>query len=534
MTKVNLSYNNGFMWKNFKGVSFKGYFFDNTNPNLYFNINESSEFGLQFEQKLPHLNGFFSVIYEKDGILFASVDRLRSIPLFYCKTSDDFLISDNLSWIKEQIGDEQIDDVSSEEFLLTGYVTGTDTLYPKIKQLQAGESLKYSSNSHNLEVESYFELRHQEPSQFSSEELIRELDTIHISVFKNLIKTFKGRQVVIPLSGGYDSRLIAVMLKRLNYKNIICFTYGKPDNAEARISKQVADELGFKWCFVPYNETKWKKCYESKEYNQYVDFASNFSSLAHIQDFLAVKELKKLKIINDDAIFVPGHAYDFLAGSHIPANFVKSVQLSDNDLLKTIINKHYNLWRWDRSKREINKKLVLKLKKQIGSKLYSNNAEVADDLEKWDWQERQAKFICNSVRVYEYFGYEWRLPLWDNDLISFWSKIPMQLRINRGLFFKYVEEKQQFNAIEKNKKSIKTINILKNKIPKSVYLEMYRIKSILYDEQGWFGIYSTKMKLRYFVKKGSSVNSVLTLEFLKKWYSVPVTTRNMSKDNKKS
>jgi asparagine synthase (glutamine-hydrolysing) len=521
--KINLSQNKGFEWSKVNDVFVKGYFYNELDSNYYYHDLEFVNFDTtHLEQRINHLNGFFSFVQEKEGVLFAVVDRVRSIPLFYCQTVDGFFISDDVSWIKEQICDNYLDNVSREEFLLTGFVTGSDTLFSSIKQLKAGECLKYYTNTHKVELVSYFEFKHDEISIYSEKELIDEMDNLHIKVFKNLIKTFKGRQVIIPLSGGYDSRLIAVMLKRLNYKNIICFTYGKPDNAEARISKQVADELGLKWYFVPYNETKWKKCYESKEFNQYVEFASNFSSLAHIQDFLAVKELQKLQIINNDAIFVPGHAYDFLAGSHIPANFVNSEQLSSNDLLKIIINKHYNLWKWDRAKRDINKKLTLKLKKQIGSKHYNNNGEVADELEKWDWQERQAKFICNSVRVYEYFGYEWRLPLWDNDLINFWSKIPMKLRINRELFFQYVKEKQRFKSIEENdnKNTNKAINIIKKKIPKSIFLEVYRIKSILFDEQGWFGVFNLKMKTRYFLKKGSHVNSGLTLEFLNRYKNV--------------
>jgi asparagine synthase (glutamine-hydrolysing) len=177
------------------------------------------------------------------------------------------------------------------------------------------------------------------------------------------------------------------MLKRLNYDNIICFTYGKPGNKESKISKYVADTLGLKWYFVSYNEEKWIKCCKTKEYVQYVDYASNFSSLAHIQDFLAVRELKERGIINNDAIFVPGHTYDFIAGSHIPNWFVKREQLSKDDLINSIIKKHYNLWKWNGRKKEINEKIRLKITNQICSRIYSPNEEVADDFEYWDWQD---------------------------------------------------------------------------------------------------------------------------------------------------
>ena len=61
----------------------------------------------------------------------------------------------------------------------------------------------------------------------------------------------------------------------------------------------------------------------------------------------------------------------------------------------------------------------------------------ANAIEYWDFQERQAKFIVNSVRVYEFFGYSWRLPLWDNELIEYFKKIPLSYRMNTNLYRKY-------------------------------------------------------------------------------------------------
>jgi asparagine synthase (glutamine-hydrolysing) len=63
---------------------------------------------------------------------------------------------------------------------------------------------------------------------------------------------------------------------------------------------------------------------------------------------------------------------------------------------------------------------------------------LADAMEKWDWQERQAKFICNSVRVYEFYGYDWWLPLWDTEFMKFWEHVPLELRKGTALYLAYV------------------------------------------------------------------------------------------------
>ncbi|WP_269848621.1 asparagine synthase-related protein [Methanosarcina horonobensis] len=57
-------------------------------------------------------------------------------------------------------------------------------------------------------------------------------------------------------------------------------------------------------------------------------------------------------------------------------------------------------------------------------------------MEYFDSNERQAKFIINSVRVYEFFGYEWRIPLWDAELMEFFLRVPIEHRINRNLYKK--------------------------------------------------------------------------------------------------
>lgn len=64
-----------------------------------------------------------------------------------------------------------------------------------------------------------------------------------------------------------------------------------------------------------------------------------------------------------------------------------------------------------------------------------------DAFEKWDWQERQAKFIVNSVRVYEFWGYEWWLPLWDYEMMEFWARIPLKLRVGQILYIEYVPQR---------------------------------------------------------------------------------------------
>lgn len=41
--------------------------------------------------------------------------------------------------------------------------------------------------------------------------------------------------------------------------------------------------------------------------------------------------------------------------------------------------------------------------------------------EAWEWNGRQSRFIINSLRVYDFFDISWAIPLWDNDLMTFFA-----------------------------------------------------------------------------------------------------------------
>lgn len=71
----------------------------------------------------------------------------------------------------------------------------------------------------------------------------------------------------------------------------------------------------------------------------------------------------------------------------------------------------------------------------------SSTKDFANACESWNWQERQAKFIGNSIRVYEFWGFDWWMPLWDKQFTKYWSCFPLKLRFERFFYKKYVTDK---------------------------------------------------------------------------------------------
>ena len=64
--------------------------------------------------------------------------------------------------------------------------------------------------------------------------------------------------------------------------------------------------------------------------------------MAHIQEFLAFKELHESGKIMPDAILVPWISFDMLAGSHIPKEFLTHDDFSDTAIVTAIEHKHYH------------------------------------------------------------------------------------------------------------------------------------------------------------------------------------------------
>ncbi len=390
-----------------------------------------------FVAAVRQANGSFALVKHTADSVWAAVDRLRTIPLFYSHDGDDFFLSDDARWLQEQVNATSWDAAAANEFLFTGYVTGPDTLYPGIKQLQAGEALFAQNASAGVQVrtERYYRYLHHDYFVEPRAELTERMDAMLLAVARRLVRSVAGRPLLVPLSGGYDSRLLVLLLKRLGYDNVICFSYGKPGNRESLISEQVASLLGYRWEFVPYSNDQWYQWYRSPQARQYIRYAENAVSVAHIQDWPAVWVLKQEGRVPADSVFVPGHSADFLAGSHIPPSFNTSASVGTRKLIDAILDRHYSLQVWSRKHAGMRRQFARRILRLVADIPHHTAAEAANAFESWDWQERQAKFICNSVRVYEFWGYDWRLPFWDAEMMEFWERVPLEHRIAKAYFY---------------------------------------------------------------------------------------------------
>ena len=386
------------------------------------------EHGMQ--KGLRTLNGVFSIVLKENGRIMMAVDRLRALPLFYAVQDGELYVGDDAESIVQSLPHVSINQCAVEAYHSTKlYTLGADTMLKELQQVQAGCYCIFEEATAQISETSYFRMV---PGVMETdlECLTQHFTDAYRQVGAHLVQALNGRTAVVPLSGGADSRMVLSMLKEQNYEKVLCFTYGRPGNVEAQISKKVAEHFGYPWEFVPYDSVKWRKIAAAKDTEQYCRRACSYVSTPHLQDFLAVKELHEAGKLPSDSVFVPGHSGDMIAGSHISAMYLKH-SLSRNEFLDDIIE-HFIV-------EKPTSALMQQLEQRFPAVSPSELEEMAAQSAWFNIQERQAKFIVNSVRVYEFFGYEWLIPLWDNILFAFWSHVPISWRYQRKLYFAAVQ-----------------------------------------------------------------------------------------------
>jgi asparagine synthase (glutamine-hydrolysing) len=486
--------------------------------------------GAQLRQTLCQLNGLFSAIGTlADGQFAAAVDRTRSMPLFYGRKDGKLFLSDDARWVRQQVDDLASDPVSELEFELAGYITGPDTLHARVKQLQAGELLLVAADgAPGVTTERYFRYEHEEGPARSEDELRKELDAILVRAFERFVTLAHGRTIVVPLSGGYDSRLIAVMLKQLGYDNVVAYSYGRRGNEEAVVSRRVAANLGIRWEFTEYSEELWRRWWRTPEREEYGRFADGLCSVPVYQEWPAVWELKRRGLVPDDAIFAPGHSADAFPASRRTigrADVYRDAEVVRETVIAAILRYTYSLWDWRARRAELAPLVMERIDAALGDLSRFHNSACA--VEAWGIQERQAKFIVNAMRAYESWGYDWWLPFWDAEFAQFWMRCPVELRIGRRFSRSHIRELyQRVSGTEHQRsKSSWTASGLSmlaawgravgSRIPLLGRLYERLRAPLKYRSHplAWYGIVPRKVFLERF--RGSvNINSFLALEWL--------------------
>ena len=399
-------------------------------------------------KRLRRLDGHFALCIVTPPAVLVAVDRVRSIPLAYASVGDGLVIDDQASRLCSRLG-LGVDDIDPDAvlaFAMSGFTIGRATIYKGMRQLLPGEFLLYEAGRRAPTMLRYAMYRPWRGEARRRDALLNELAEVTLGILEKLAHSAAGRQILIPLSAGMDSRLIVSGLAHLGYRNVRCFSYGTKGNHEAAAASKIAAHLGYAWSFVPFTHRFAHAAFLGDLHRHYHEFADNAAATPVEHDFLALLRISGAEWVDDDAILVNGQSGDYITGSHIPPSLstpLRSIGRTERDAIvfDAIVAKHYGLWPSLQSRdnlRRINAMLCRELDEASAP---FDDPEASFALYEFsEFQNRQCKYVVAGQRAYEFFGYEWRLPLWDNSYLDFWERAPLSAKVDRNLFRAMLEK----------------------------------------------------------------------------------------------
>ncbi|WP_303921017.1 hypothetical protein [Draconibacterium sediminis] len=386
----------------------------------------TSDFG-QFIDFVSRLNGQFSIVVNNEEETWATCCHTWSFPLFYKIDNGNFSISDQPEQLQQTTADKEIDAFASSYFLQFGVTPFQQTLNATIAQIQPGEIVCFKNNSGNVTSDFVFQLQH----KANAKQTPLDVATHFRKVFEKFFNQIENKQILLPLTRGYDSRLLACLLAEFGHKNVLCATWGRKNNSEKQTAQKVAKKLGFQYQFIEYNEELIDNFKNDAKFTDYANYSGHSSSMPYLQDYFAVKYLREKKLINKKTVALPGHPGDFLRGAHLN-NSILDLKASElgATLIKTL-----------GTSLPANPDFRAALQKYLEENLIiQNSLTPAEAYDIWDLRERQCKFISNSNQVYAYFGVNVLMPLFDKQNLQFFAGTDALNKNREQLYNKTLED----------------------------------------------------------------------------------------------
>ena len=378
-------------------------------------------------------DGHFALILETADRVVAAVDACRTQPIFYAATPSRTVVANDAYLAREAAGLGEWNAAAALEFAMAGFVTGSDTVVQGLQQLRAGELLVVKQGSRPT-LQRYFTYTPDIGAQRSVEAWrTRLMDTLDAAV-ANSIERAAGRPIRVPISGGFDSRVVLCKLHEQGYRDLAAFSYGTPGNGDARAGRAVCDALGVPWRFVPSDGKRARQFFASQTRRDFWRFADGLCAIPNFQDLQALMDLRAADALPDDAVIANGQTGDFLSGGHIPKTLAEGT--SDiSPLIEALTAKHFALWQ--RLDTPANRRIIAgRMRDQLaGDRDETLNWPATAALsDVWEFDERQAKYVINGQRIYEFLGLDWELTLWDFGLVQLFRTVPLELKLGQRLY----------------------------------------------------------------------------------------------------
>lgn len=198
-------------------------------------------------------HGHVKVVLIPDGTVELSTDGTGIIPSFWSATIDELRFATHLGSLVSLGTDPTIDQVGTIEYLVMLQCLGDRTVLRDAKLLPAGGCLRFiSGRGSKLSVKRLYTPSH---DSMSDDEAVRAFAGVWSALTGDMLERSAAQRMAFGLSGGLDSRAIAVECVRLGGRPH-AFTYGSSATRPARVAIEIARLLQLDHTLLPVTDDR--------------------------------------------------------------------------------------------------------------------------------------------------------------------------------------------------------------------------------------------------------------------------------------
>ena len=374
-------------------------------------------------------------------------DRLRSWPLFW--TLQDgadggrrLVISDDATAMRAALSDPHLDPRARRELLDAGFVSGTDTLLAGVHQTEQGALVRIDRATGRARTVNHSLARFSQesdmvidPEEFS-DLLLKALDAVMGRALEDLAARPGSPRLVLPLSGGLDSRLLVAWLTLHDaLDRAVAFTYGRPGTREVEVSRKVAEAVGLEWHAVDYVPAELREAWQTQDAADFLEYGYALGALPHVQDWYALRSLLERGVVRPGDVVLPGHT---IVGNMHDEHLLEEPSVTRGQVARAILIHHQEL-QGDQRRAYTDPYRAAKVRDFLALRPFTGSPrDVQSVLESYNVRERQTKYINNSMRAYEHLGLEWALPMLDVEFWDAWHRGAVELTATRDFYAVFI------------------------------------------------------------------------------------------------
>lgn len=390
------------------------------------------------DQDLAVLPGHFAIVDLRGLRPKLTVDRQRSVPLLAVKDlNQDWIITDEIEALREHAPFRRNED-QAVLFKRFAHALGSSTLVEGVYSAEAASSMVLGTEAYS---EAYLRFQNPEDAVTEIGQYTDLFSAALDSVTDRFLAQVGDRKLVVPLSAGHDSRIILTWLKRKGVENVHTFSYGRAGSIEPKRAAEVARMLGYSFEHVVLDEGRMKRWWDSSESREFVRSSWGGVSLPHVQDLGAIVDLVERDVLNDGTIILPGHTMPVLG---VRADLMVS---PNRHLVTERIAGQFGGLQRDWESLMVNPSFMSAVKQTLRDVDFGSSERSNQDAVQWfNLANRQAKYITNSLRTYDFFSIPWAMPLHEPEVWAARMAADPSMTLGRKAYKRFVEREYRRGA----------------------------------------------------------------------------------------